>query len=195
MVKILKYLSSRRSVALLSADMLLLFITTSVLLLFITTSVLQDYVIHLNTVVAGHTVSRLAVPFVVTIIATLAVATMGFCQWDFCWDHRSWILRLIVACSLVVVMLAGSLLYPDSVPTWADGYVQSMGFYIAAVAAFIVGIHALRFGPRLRTRRICSSEMECEQATLRSWHESLTRLFLSSAVFEAGYRPKVKLMM
>lgn len=154
MVKILKYLSSRRSVALLSADMLLLFITTSVLLLFVTTSVLQDYVIHLNTVVAGHTVSRLAVPFVVTIIATLAVATMGFCQWDFCWDHRSWILRLIVACSLVVVMLAGSLLYPDSVPTWADGYVQSMGFYIAAVAAFIVGIHALRFGPRLRTRRI-----------------------------------------
>jgi sugar transferase (PEP-CTERM system associated) len=147
MVKLLKYLSSRRSVALLSADMLLLFVTTSVL---------QAYVVHLNAVVGGHTVDRFAAPFVVTIIVTLAVATMSFCQWDFCWDRRSWILRLIVACLLVVVILilARSLLYPDSVPNWADGYVQSMGFYIAAVAAFIFGIHALRFGPRLRTRRI-----------------------------------------
>jgi len=145
MVRILKNFVVHRSVALLSADMLLLFVTISVL---------QASVIHLNTEAAGHAVTQITIPILVTVMATLAVATMGFYQWDFCWDRRSWILRIIVACLLVAVICARSLLNHDGAASWADGPARSMGLYMTAVAALVVGIHALRSSPRLLKRRI-----------------------------------------
>jgi len=145
MVRTLKNLFVHRSAALLSIDMLLLFVATNVL---------QHYLVRLNIDVVGHTANQITVPILATIMATLAIATMGFYQWDFCWDRRSWILRMIVAALLIAVILARSLLYPDGASNWADAQIRSMGFYMAAVAAFVVGFHALRFGPRLLKRRI-----------------------------------------
>src|SRR5438105_15921764 len=103
-VRALRNLVVHRSAALLSVDMLLLFVATNVL---------QYYLIRLDIDLVGHAANQIAVPILATVMATLAIATMGFYQWDFCWDRRSWILRLIVACLLLVVTSARFLLYPD----------------------------------------------------------------------------------
>src|SRR6266446_9889420 len=80
MVRALRNLVVHRSAALLSVDMLLLFVATNVL---------QHYLIRLNIDVVGHSANQITVPILATIMATLAIATMGFYQWDFCWDRLS----------------------------------------------------------------------------------------------------------
>lgn len=145
MTRVLKHFVVHRSVALLCADLSLLFVTTSLL---------QNCAIYLHVDAARLTANTITIPIFVTIIATLAIATMGFYRWDFCWDRRSWILRIIMACCLAVVVLARSLLYPEAALGSPEIQVPGVGFYISVIAAFVVGIHALRSGPRLLKRRI-----------------------------------------
>src|SRR5229473_2968338 len=143
MVRTLKNLFVHRSAALLSVDMLLLFVATNVL---------QHYLIRLNIDVVGHSANQITVPILATIMATLAIATMGFYQWDFCWDRRSWILRIIVACLLIAAISGRFLLYPDGASNWADAQIRGVGVSMTAVVARVGCSHAVGVGRRLVER-------------------------------------------